>query len=210
MKSIATLCVCLASLAGCAADPDLDEPGASVEALGEAACGTVSGYPFAGALANGRSQLVGAMPHCSVATTASTSPSASYSNAGCTNQYVSEVRGVTGRALTAHAAWAGPALNAEGICGVSAMGFALYGRRANGTWTKVGQTHLVGRWIPASTGGGFQLPARCEFVRPTGEPATPSLPTGHAYNAVRTVGYAISLFVPQRVRLGVSYGTGPC
>lgn len=90
---------------------------------------------------------------------------------------------------------------------MSALGLALYGRRAKGTWTRVGQTHLVGRWVPAST-GGFIIPAHCELVRPAGEPALPSLPTGHAYNAGRTVGYAISLFVPQRVRLGVTYGTG--
>jgi len=209
MKLIATIALAsLASLTGCAVDVDAD-PGADVQALGEAACGTVSGYPFAGSLTNGRSQLVGAMPFCSTATTASTSPNASYTNAGCTNQYVSEVRGVTGRALTARASWVSPALSSEGICGVSALGLALYGRRANGTWAKVGQTHLVGRWVPAST-SGFIIPAHCEMVRPAGEAALPSLPTGHAYNAVRTVGYAISLFVPQRVTLGVTYGTGPC
>ncbi|MFO0603134.1 MAG: hypothetical protein U0324_08165 [Polyangiales bacterium] len=206
-----SLVACVASLAlsaGCAAEADLDS-GESVEALGEAACGTVSGYPYAGASANGATQLIGANPFCSTAVTAATSPNASYTNAGCTNQFVSEVRGTSGRALTASVSWAGPALTTQGACESSVMGVALYGRNLLGGWSKVGQTHLAGRWIPAST-GGFQIPAHCEFVRPTGEPALPSLATGHLYNAVRAVGYGLTLFVPQRVRLGVSYGTGPC
>lgn len=200
----------LLATSACAVDAGLDaDPGADVQALGEAACGTVSGFPYAGSSVNGRSQLVGAMPFCSTAVTAATSPNTSYTNAGCPSQFVSEVRGVTGRALDAHAAWAGAALSTQSVCESSVMGVALHARTSTGAWVKVGQTHLVGRWYPAST-GGFSLPARCEMQTAAGEPRLPSLPTGHGYNAVRVTGYGITLFLPQRVTLGVRYGTGPC
>lgn len=200
----------MACLMGCAPVGDVDDDGEQAQALGEAACGTVGGYAYSGAAANGRSQVMGANPFCSYASTVATSPSGTYTNAGCTNQFVSEVRGTLGRALSAHASWAGPALNTQSLCEVSVIGVAMYGRTLGGAWSKVGQTHLVGRWHPASTGGGFQVPASCEMAPASGEPALPRLSTGHAFTAVRTVGYGLMLFVPQRVTLGVNFGSGPC
>lgn len=211
MKFIANIALVLtacATLTGCAVDPDAALE-SDVQLLGEAACATVSRFPFNGLAVNGRSQTAPAIPACGLTTVTATSPNASYSNSGCLNQFISEVRGINGQPLSAVVRWPGNTLTSSGACGSAAMGVALYGRLANGSWVKVGQTRLVGQWVPASS-GLINTPAYCNFVPGAGEGPLPSLAAGHPYNAVRAVGYAIGFLIPQPVTLGVTFGTGPC
>lgn len=166
---------------------------------------------------NGATVWMSPPPACSYDTDGATSPNTSYGPTGCPHQFVTEVRGTSGRPLSFYSAWRGISLN-ETYCELSSMGLSAYGGRwqvgyIGGTmifslqWTKIGTTRQYGEW---SSGGWFP---QCSWQYDTGYGPLPTLSSGHNYSRVRTAaqGFVFALFpFKQRVEAGVSHGSGPC
>lgn len=191
--------------AGCGAgDGAPEQLGANAQAAIDGSdCETVAVYPAPGtSIKNGQSLSMGPDPHCSIASTTSTSPDASYTNAGnCSNAYVTEVTGTTGRALSFTVGWHGGTLNSSN-CSFAVMGIAAFGHDTSG-WHQLGSTAtLQGQWVS----GLFNF---CAFVVTAG--SIPSLSATHTYDKVRASTFATAgFFSPVSVTGGVTYGTGPC
>jgi hypothetical protein len=206
--SVVSLTAAIVALAsGCGSAPDdAEQLGTTAQAsIDGSDCKTAGGYTYNspnGCNDNGCSKLIGSNPSCGYASTTSTSPNSSYTNAGnCSYAYISEVTGTTGRALTFTVGWNGGALNSSN-CSWAVLGLAGFGRKTDGTWDYLGQATLQGHWYSG-------LFSYCGFVVTSG--SMPSLSSGHSYNAVRaSVAASAGFLSPVSVTGGVSYGPGPC
>lgn len=203
-------------------DPPVDEPAIEPvgeltadidpQLIGEAACATASiSNPD-----NGASVAMTTAPSCGFAWDGSTSPNTAYNPAGCPNQYITEVTGTQGEALSFYSAWQGIALD-ETYCELSSMALSGYAAKWVAVkvgsfwyftlqWTKIGTTLMHGQWFSGPFSG-------CYWQYESGYGPLPSLPSGHVYNRVRTATQGVVLAVfpfKQPVEGGVRHGTGPC
>lgn len=146
-------------------------------------------------------------PNCGYAYDSSTSPNSSYDTAACPHQYVTEVTGTTGEAMSSFWEWHGGGLTSSN-CSLAHANLTFYGATWNWitgtTWTKIGGTAVHGVWID---GPLFDY---CSFQYDTGKGAIPSLAAGHSYYKVRTAAQATGFVLKVPVEGGVWHGDGPC
>lgn len=172
-------------------------------AIGEMACATQAlTDPVDGAVVAKTNA-----PNCGYAYDSSTSPNGSYDTAACPHQYVTEVTGTSGTAMSAFWDWHGGSLN-ESNCDLAHASLTFYGATWNwitGTsWTKIGSTSVHGVWVD---GPLFDY---CSWQYDAGKGPIPSLGAGHGYYKVRTAAQATGFIVKVPVEGGVWHGNGPC
>lgn len=171
-------------------------------AIGEMACASQ-------ALTDATDGAVVAMtaaPNCGYAYDSSTSPNSSYDTAVCPHQYVTEVTGTSGTAMSSFWDWHGGGLTSSN-CELAHASLTFYGATWNwftGTsWTKIGSTSVHGVWVD----GFFDY---CSWQYDAGKGAIPSLAAGHNYYKVRTATQATGFILKVPVEGGVWHGNGPC
>lgn len=172
-------------------------------AIGEMACATQALTDAT----DGAAVAMAAAPNCGYAYDSSTSPNSSYDTAACPHQYVTEVTGTSGTAMSSFWEWHGGGLNASN-CDLAHASLTFYGATWNfftGTsWTKIGSTSVHGTWVD---GPWFDY---CSWQYDAGKGAIPSLGAGHNYYKVRTATQATGFIVKVPVEGGVWHGPGPC
>lgn len=171
--------------------------------IGEMACATQAlTDPIDGATV-----AMTAAPNCGYAYDSSTSPNSSYDTAVCPHQYVTEVTGTAGTAMSSFWDWHGGGLNASN-CELAHANLNFYGATWNWitgtTWTKIGGTAVHGVWVD---GPLFDY---CSWQYDAGKGAIPSLAAGHNYYKIRTAAQATGFILKVPVEGGVWHGNGPC
>lgn len=178
-------------VAGCGAAPAAAEKTeVSDEALGEAACGTQA----LGATATAAGQVIQGYFHCGSDNSAR-SANASYGTTACPNQYTLEIDfpGTWVNTIPPSRFFAGSAtpITDQATCTKFESTLSLWVHSPAGGWKIVNSEILGGQWQPASTGGGFTLPASCTLnVTSGGLPAWAAIPNHATVDKVRLVGAA--------------------
>lgn len=148
-----------------------------------------------------------AAPNCGYAYDSSTSPNSSYDTAVCPHQYVTEVTGTSGTAMSSFWDWHGGNLTSSN-CELAHANLTFYGATWNwitGTsWTKIGGTAVHGVWVDTP------LFDYCGWQYDAGKGAIPSLAPGHNYYKIRTAAQATGFILKVPVEGGVWHGNGPC
>jgi hypothetical protein len=175
-------------------------------ATGELACATASiADP-----ADGAQVAMSATPLCGFAFDGSISPDTTYDPVGCPHQYITEVTGTEGRALSAYWGWYPVTLD-QTICDASQRSISMYAaalifstrtRTVTESWTKIGTATVHGQWMSGSS-------PYCDWVLDNNAPLL-ALGSGHFYWKVRTASVATSFGFKQVVEGGVAHGPGPC
>ncbi|MCH9683534.1 MAG: hypothetical protein K0V04_19000 [Deltaproteobacteria bacterium] len=180
--------------------------------IGEQACGTTS----ISNANNGASISMGPDPGCGFAFDGAVSPNTFYNPTGCPNQFITQVNGTWGRALSFYSSWPGT-LNST-YCPLARQALSAYGafwtvQNVNGMWflalqwSKIGTTIQHGTWVD---GGWFP---GCYWQYDNNYGPLPSLPSNHGYNRIRTAAQGLVLAIfpfKQQIESGVRHGSGPC
>lgn len=172
-------------------------------AIGELACATTSiADPT-----NGASVAMTQAPNCGYSWDGSTSPNTSYDPVGCPHQYVTQVNGTSGEALSFYWSWEGANLD-QSNCSLAHASLSAYGAYISWPWTtnwvKLGTSSVHGVWVD---GPLFDF---CSWQYDAGSGPLPSLGAGHGYYKVRTAAQATGFIFKQKVEGGVVHGPGPC
>lgn len=177
------------------------------EPLGESACSTVGGYTYSGSSNNGKTQIMPADPACGATHTGGTTPTNSYTNAGCSNQYVSEVTNTYNRTFTPYVYWADTAPTTQAACETSWRYMTVWMRNfvypVGYVWQKHNNQDYSsrGQWV---TYGGVGY---CRF--PDFGPG--EVTAGAGTSAVRVVGASHGfLFIKTKHSAGLRHGPPPC
>lgn len=180
-------------------------------AFGELACATTSiADPQDGATIS-----MSPSPSSGFVYDGAVSPDGGYNPSGCPYQFITQVNGTYGRALSFYWGWHGPSLGAPncdtGMIWLSAYGGRWVIKNLGGAWfftldwTKFGTTHLRAYW---STGGFWP---GCYWEYAGSNAPLPGLSSGHNYDRVRTAAQAFSPDLwPSHlsVESGVRHGPG--
>jgi hypothetical protein len=194
-----------AAVMGCTDVEEGEEIGETEQlSVGASACATAS--PLVSP--DGTSQGMGPDPSCSITNQTVTSPNTSYdwSPNACGHTYIGQFTGTTGRAFGITVTDGGPTLDEETCPLVGIVGAAHGLRVADSQWHLIGKTVFHGEWI---SGPFFNT---CVFVKDPGQVSIPYV-TGvglNNYSRVRVEGVSVGFFFKRRVKVGISYGTGPC
>jgi len=211
-SSMAGIAVCVFSVAGCGAAEGgsgeqqdvFEQAEVQTEALGEAGCGTVGGYPYVGGNLgdnNGITQPAPSFPFCSFAFSSAASPTTTYGSASCPKQYILELTNTVDREMSLWPQWGGQPLNTQAACSAAKMAFGMYKRHGGtGNWTLHGTTKLHGVWM-----GSF-----CQFEHDAGYSSlvlsTRSGSPDSAVTGIRVAAFAgVGNFrvVPHRARIDI-------
>jgi hypothetical protein len=155
---------------------------------------------------HGRSEPMGPDPWCSTTFQAYTSPGTTYTNTNCTGDYIVEITGATGRTFDFGINYKGTMLETPCELGFYRTELTVWKQAPSSLWIQQGKVKYQS--------SGWSAFGGCFFSIVDGADIAPIV--NSTYDKVRLSGRAWfpDLFTgvpqPQRVEMGVQYGTGPC